>query len=265
MDIDGRRQSWSRPDSPLLMTKNKCGTNGAPVIDIPENATNIEVIINNLSPTAHNIHMHGMLFQVINIADFEWCNVNKTACFLMPELANPCPAEDRGYADNNHKSGIEQFYWGCKYNAAKDRAKQNLETPLRKDSFQVWQRSWAVIRFQANVPGVWQFHCHRVHHIPLGQINAHNVLPSKQKPIPKDVPTEGPCPTWSDTEKDPLNSQLSKENEQLALRVKELEVQLQSQCSNPNGQLLGEKKVQWQPQPAEAPTHDHTHRTAIKI
>ena len=36
-----------------------------------------------------------MMFQVINIADFEWCNINKTACFLMPEVANPCPAEDR--------------------------------------------------------------------------------------------------------------------------------------------------------------------------
>merc|ERR1711988_526950 len=115
-------------------------------------------------------------------------------------MANPCPAEDRGYSDVSHKGGIEQFYWGCKYNAAKDRAKQNLKTPLRKDSFQVWQRSWAVIRFKANFPGVWNFHCHMEQHISLGMIMALNILPSKQPPIPKDVPTEGPCPVWSSDE-----------------------------------------------------------------
>jgi len=198
MDIDGRRHSWQRPATPLLHTKGECGTNNAPVINIPENATNIEIIINNLSPTAHNIHMHGMLFQVINVADFEWCNINKTACFLMPGMANPCPAEDRGFSDNSHELGIEQFYWGCKYNQGKDRSTQNLQTPLRKDSFQVWQRSWAVIRFKAEFPGIWQFHCHMEQHIPLGMITALNVLPSKQKPVPTSVPTEGPCPVWSD-------------------------------------------------------------------
>lgn len=58
-----RAPPTSRPQTPLLHTKGTCGTNDAPFINIPENATNIEIIINNLSPTAHNIHLHGMLFQ----------------------------------------------------------------------------------------------------------------------------------------------------------------------------------------------------------
>merc|ERR1711871_1037057 len=82
MDIDGRRHSWARPSTPILHTKNTGCANGAPIIDIPENVTTVEVVMNNLSPTAHNIHLHGLLFQVINFADFEWCNVNKTACFI---------------------------------------------------------------------------------------------------------------------------------------------------------------------------------------
>ena len=70
MDLDGRKMTWRKPDSPLPHTKAKCGAGDVPVLSIPENATTVEIILNNLSPTAHNIHMHGMLFQVINVADF---------------------------------------------------------------------------------------------------------------------------------------------------------------------------------------------------
>merc|ERR1712146_405556 len=115
MDIDGRRETWRRPVTPLLHTKGgTCGAPNTPVLDIPENATTIEVVLNNLSPTAHNIHMHGMVFQVINMANFEWCNVNKTACFLMPKQLNPCPREDRRFSDANHTGGIEDLYWGAR-------------------------------------------------------------------------------------------------------------------------------------------------------
>eukprot|EP00497_Spongosphaera_streptacantha_P000918 TRINITY_DN1625_c0_g1_i1.p1 TRINITY_DN1625_c0_g1~~TRINITY_DN1625_c0_g1_i1.p1 ORF type:complete len:138 (+),score=48.98 TRINITY_DN1625_c0_g1_i1:262-675(+) len=119
MDLDGRRMSWNKPVTPLLHTKNKCGASNTPVLDIPEDAEDIEVILNNLSPTAHNIHLHGMKFAVTNIADFEWCNVNKTQCFVMPEEVNPCPKEDRGFADNSHTGGLNNLYWGCKYNEKK--------------------------------------------------------------------------------------------------------------------------------------------------
>ena len=229
MDIDGRKQTWNKPESPLLHTKGKCGAGNVPVLDIPENATTVEIVLNNLSPTAHNIHMHGMLFQVINVANFEWCNVNKTACFLMPHFLNPCPSEDREFSDEKHTTGLENLYWGCTYNEKKDRANQNLATPLRKDSFQLWQRSWAVIRFRADAPGVWQFHCHMEQHIPLGMIMAINVLPSKQKPIPENVPTEGPCDVWSSVERQTLLGDKSaaeiilEENARLKQRVKDLE------------------------------------------
>ena len=115
----------------------------------------------------------------------------------MPYELNPCPKEDRAFADNTHTGGLENLYWGCKYNPEKDKATQNLEAPLRKDSFQVWQRSWAVIRVRATWPGVWLLHCHMEQHIPLGMMMALNILPSKQPAIPHDVPTDGPCPVWS--------------------------------------------------------------------
>lgn len=89
---------------------------------------------------------------------------------------------------------------------------------------QVWQRSWTVIRFEATRPGYWYFHCplrrpttgvlfrailapenahptlsffvgHETQHLMLGLQVVFNVLPSKQPPVPDDVPTSGRCPT----------------------------------------------------------------------
>merc|ERR1711990_761143 len=227
MDLDSRRETWRKPLTPILHTKGMCGAENVPFITVPENATNVEIVINNVSPASHNIHMHGMLFQVINVANYEWCNVNKTACFVMPSQVNPCPKEDRILSDPKGALNYPlDLYWGCGYNATKDKKTQNLKAPLRKDSFQVWQRSWAVIRFNATQPGVWQFHCHMEQHIPLGMVFAVNVLPSKQKPIPKTVPTEGPCPVWSN-ESNELT--ISKENDMLKQKIIDLEKQLQKE------------------------------------
>lgn len=222
---------------PPLHTKNKCGTNDSPILDIPENASSVEFIVNNLGPTAHTIHLHGMKFQVINIANYSWCNINATACFLMPFQVNPCPKEDRRRSDDNTSNALEDLYWGCIYNEEKHQHLQNLSAPLRKDSFQLWQRSWAVLRIHAWTPGVYQFHCHEEHHVALGLMMALNILPSQQLPIPDTVPTEGPCPVWSTTSAtgnstDAVsgldNYQLIRENEKLSRRIATLEQQVQS-------------------------------------
>ena len=60
---------------------------------------------------------------------------------------------------------------------------------------QLWQRSWAVIRFKATRPGFWYFHCHETQHLMLGLQIVFNVLPSRQPPIPADVPSSGWCKT----------------------------------------------------------------------
>lgn len=117
-------QSWRRPTTPTLFTKNQCGAEDVPIIDIPENASSVEIVLNNLSPNAHNIHLHGMLFQVINVANYEWCNINKTACFLMPKQLNPCPEKRRRFADNRTTGGIEDLYWGCIYDHSIDKRTQ---------------------------------------------------------------------------------------------------------------------------------------------
>jgi len=196
-------RSWKMPTTPLYHSKGKCGMEDIPVINVPESAKTVEIILQNLSPNAHMIHMHGMPFKVINVANFtSWCGLNQTDCFLMPywdptKILDKCPFSQRQPGDPNDK-GIEAGgYWGCTYNATTDKATQNLAAPLMKDAFQIWQRSWAVLRFKADRPGYWYFHCHETQHLMLGLQMVLNVLPSKQPAVPADVPTSNQhyCPT----------------------------------------------------------------------
>jgi len=193
------KKPWKKPSTPLLHTKGQCGAESTPFINVPENATTVEVIINNLSPTAHVLHMHGMRFSVVNYAPFSqsWCAAAHFECFFLPiSVARALDCKNARLGDTS-QDGPGNEYWGCPYNNETDVKSQNLEHPLQKDMISLWRRSWAVIRFKVDNPGVWLFHCHMEQHIPTGQMMAFNLLPSKQPPVPDDVPTEGDCPVWS--------------------------------------------------------------------
>jgi FtsP/CotA-like multicopper oxidase with cupredoxin domain len=195
-------KSWKKPATPLLHTKGTCGADGVPFLTVEKNQT-VELVINNLSPTAHVLHMHGMRFEVINYAPFSetWCSIAKFDCFFLPfPLAKPldCPGAREGDPGTKFP---DDAYWGCPYDEARDNSTAMLDNPLQKDMISIWRRSWAVIRFTADNPGAWLFHCHMEQHIPTGQMMVLNILPAEQPPIPKDVPTEGPCPVWSSSTK----------------------------------------------------------------
>jgi FtsP/CotA-like multicopper oxidase with cupredoxin domain len=192
-------QTWKKPETPLLHTKGECGAEGVPFITVPDNATTVELIINNLSPTAHVLHLHGMTFSVVNYAPFseQWCSRAHFECFFLPlKVAKivDCP---NARAGDPGTAFPYDAYWGCPYDEKRDGHSKNLETPLQKDMISLWRRSWAVIRFKADNPGTWTFHCHMEQHIPTGQIMAFNIKPSQQPAVPDDVPTEGTCPVWS--------------------------------------------------------------------
>jgi len=190
---------WKKPQSPLLQTKNQCGAEGVPVTTVPDNATTVELVINNLTPTAHILHLHGMSFSVINYAPYseKWCSLNKFWCMAEPDpFAKEFICDNARRGDPNTTYPFDSF-WGCPYDESKHKATQNLQTPLVKDLVPIWRRSWIVIRFKATNPGVWMFHCHSEHHLMLGQMMAFNIKPADQPVIPSDVPMEGPCDVWS--------------------------------------------------------------------
>ncbi|KAJ1437310.1 Multicopper oxidase, type 1 [Sesbania bispinosa] len=74
------------------------------------------------------------------------------------------------------------------YNSTRDEPKFNLVNPQMRNTIVVPVGGWAVIRFQANNPGMWFVHCHFDVHVPWGLAMAFEVengpTPSSTLPPP---------------------------------------------------------------------------------
>ncbi|KAJ1437314.1 Multicopper oxidase, type 1 [Sesbania bispinosa] len=74
------------------------------------------------------------------------------------------------------------------YNSSRDEPKFNLVNPQMRNTIAVPMGGWAVIRFQANNPGMWFVHCHFDVHVPWGLAMAFEVengpTPSSTLPPP---------------------------------------------------------------------------------
>jgi hypothetical protein len=140
---------WVRPDTPLLHTKASKCADGVPFINVPENATDIEITVHNTLQDAYAIHLHGMHFQVMAMS-------TSTSGRHLLRLMHP-------------------------------------EAPVLKDTVSVPAQGSVMLRFMADNPGVWMLNAMSTIARLRGASTAFNVLPSKQTPIPRDVPTQGKC------------------------------------------------------------------------
>jgi FtsP/CotA-like multicopper oxidase with cupredoxin domain len=197
---------WKHADTPLLHTKGECGADETPLVTIPPGARTVDVIINNLTPSAHVLHLHGTQFRVIGWASYRDDSFN--AWHGNPE--NKCPLENQMLADlDNEFLGPDRqigsrftggLWWGCAYNDEMDRDSLDLEEPIEKDMIMIMRRSWAKIRFEVTNPGVWLMHCHVLTHMMDSMEVAFNFLPDEQPPLPDKVRQCGPCEIWNRAE-----------------------------------------------------------------
>lgn len=79
------------------------------------------------------------------------------------------------------------------YNATRDEPKFNFVNPQMRNTISVPVGGWAVIRFQANNPGIWLVHCHLETHLPWGLAMAFEVengptLGTTVPPPPANLP-----------------------------------------------------------------------------
>jgi FtsP/CotA-like multicopper oxidase with cupredoxin domain len=202
-------QPWYNPKTPLLHTKGgECGAEDTPVITVPPGVRTVDLIINNLSPTAHVLHLHGTQFRIIGHSDYSADRGN----FWYGDPTNTCPVEDQMLADpdnefmgppiqNANDLSEDLFpggiWWGCAYNETKDGPSIDLEEPIEKDMVIVVRRSWVKLRFEVTNPGVWLFHCHVLTHMMDKMEVAFNFLPDEQLPLPDKVDSCGPCEIWN--------------------------------------------------------------------
>ncbi|XP_027337221.1 laccase-7-like [Abrus precatorius] len=102
-------------------------------------------------------------------------------------------------APENHPIHIHGFNFHVlaqgfgNYNSTRDEPKFNFVNPQIRNTVSVPVGGWAVIRFQANNPGVWLVHCHLETHLPWGLAMAFEVQngPTRSStlpPPPADLP-----------------------------------------------------------------------------
>lgn len=117
----------------------------------------IQVVINNIGPQIHGLHLHGHNFQVISRGpDF----TNKSTLY----------------------SGSPVFYNSTKANHT------HPKYPVRRDTAYVNPYSYMVIRFRADNPGVWFFHCHLSWHLSAGMAAQFVEAPPQIRKYSQPVP-----------------------------------------------------------------------------
>ena len=112
----------------------------------------VEIVVNNMDPGLHPFHLHGHTFQLISRSEGTDDDEN-------PQIYN---------ALNPHHTNFP-------------------EHPLVRDTVMVNSNGFAVLRFKANNPGVWFFHCHVDWHLEQGLaitlVESPMLIQEKQRPV----------------------------------------------------------------------------------
>ncbi|KAH0525281.1 hypothetical protein TsFJ059_007670 [Trichoderma semiorbis] len=109
----------------------------------------VQIVVNNLDSGRHPFHLHGHAFQAIHRSEEE------AGTF-----------EDENLSESDYPS-----------------------VPMRRDTLVIWPNGNIVMRFKADNPGVWLFHCHIEWHVASGLLATFVEAPleiQKQFTIPDD-------------------------------------------------------------------------------
>jgi FtsP/CotA-like multicopper oxidase with cupredoxin domain len=102
----------------------------------------VEVVVNNLDDGGHPFHLHGYSFYVVSV------------------FPRPIPLSDQKPPFTAGGSALYHYNPFITTEEDSPAGIYDLFHPLLKDTVYVPQRGYAVIRFRADNPGIWMFHCH---------------------------------------------------------------------------------------------------------
>ncbi|KAK5962616.1 ferroxidase FET3 PWA37_005055 [Arxiozyma heterogenica] len=133
--------TYLQPKVPTLMTALSAGDNATDAIVYGSNTNTfvlekdeiVEIVVNNLDTGVHPFHLHGHVFQTI----------------VRDRTYDSDVGEDPHAYDPDDHAPFPQY-------------------PMARDTIFLRPQSNFVIRFKANNPGVWIFHCHIEWHLLQG-------------------------------------------------------------------------------------------------
>jgi len=133
------RTSWApqnTPPFPLISLPRRQWDLNQLVPWVQSSPQFVDVIVNNLDDGAHPFHLHGNDFYVL--------------------------------ASHRSKHGWGSYSPYEASGSSSIKPDLNLASPLRKDTVSVPRRGYVVLRFRADNPGIWMFHCHVLFHQASG-------------------------------------------------------------------------------------------------
>ncbi|KAL1872857.1 hypothetical protein Plec18167_006507 [Paecilomyces lecythidis] len=151
------RTTWkpqADPPIPLIsLPRHQWDRNQLAVVTGPEPEW-VDLIVNNLDEGPHPFHLHGHNFYVLFIhkASIGWGSYNPFQDAFPPGLSLPSASSDPEYTP------------------------YDLTRAILRDTVQIPSRGYAVLRFRADNPGVWLFHCHIAWHLASGMAMVVDVL-----------------------------------------------------------------------------------------
>jgi FtsP/CotA-like multicopper oxidase with cupredoxin domain len=129
------RTSWIPQTQPLVSLQRTSWDENQLIPFIPSDSSEstwVDIALNNLDDGSHPFHLHGHDFYVLasHRSDHGWGSYSPWATEGSSSMA----------------------------------PKLNLENPVMKDTVSVPRRGFVVLRFRADNPGIWMFHCHVLFH-----------------------------------------------------------------------------------------------------
>ncbi|KAF4231885.1 hypothetical protein CNMCM8980_001414 [Aspergillus fumigatiaffinis] len=152
------RTSWkpqSNPSTPLLYLPRDKWDDNQLSIDTGLDPVWVDLVVNNLDEGSHPFHLHGHHFYVLHVykAPIGWGSYNPFTDAHPPGL-EPVDSSKANATDNRAE--------------VRDTSPYDLSRAVLRDTVQIPSRGYAVLRFRAENPGVWLFHCHIVWHLANG-------------------------------------------------------------------------------------------------
>ncbi|KAJ5786692.1 uncharacterized protein N7503_011904 [Penicillium pulvis] len=154
------KTTWSPQQNPLIpligLPRTKWDKNQFAITTGPDSVW-IDIVVNNLDDGGHPFHMHGHSFYIMTVQKgaYGWGSYNPFEDAYPPGLEpgpDPEPMEGTEWVIPNES----EFY------------PYNLSRVALRDTVYIPRRGYAVLRFRADNPGVWLFHCHMLWHLATG-------------------------------------------------------------------------------------------------
>ncbi|KAI2791087.1 hypothetical protein POX_c03942 [Penicillium oxalicum] len=158
-------QPQSEPPVPLIGLPRERWDSNQFAFSTGSDAVWVDLVVNNLDEGPHPFHMHGHHFFILTVqaSSFGWGSYNPFASAYPPGLepeSQPTPESSPNttsiHPDHSDAELPQSFQ------------PYDLSRASLRDTVLIPSRGYAVLRFRADNPGIWLFHCHILWHLATG-------------------------------------------------------------------------------------------------